>query len=66
MQLHLSPQLLGVRHATLGIRRENKGHWERRVPLTPDNVRVLVDQVCCAVTATICWWFIAEVCLMHL
>lgn len=41
-------QLLGVRHATLGIRRENKGHWERRVPLTPDNVRVLVDQVCCA------------------
>lgn len=26
----------------IGIRREDKNEWERRVPLTPDNVRLLV------------------------
>lgn len=25
----------------IGIRREDKNKWERRVPLTPDNVREL-------------------------
>ena len=28
----------------LGLRREDKNHWERRTPLTPDHVRHLVDQ----------------------
>jgi len=28
----------------IGIRREDKNRWERRVPLTPDAVRQLVDQ----------------------
>jgi saccharopine dehydrogenase (NAD+, L-lysine forming) len=29
---------------TLGLRREDKNHWERRVPLTPDHVRQLVER----------------------
>eukprot|EP01134_Creolimax_fragrantissima_P007426 CFRG7426T1 len=29
---------------TIGIRRENKGRWERRAPLSPEHVRFLVDQ----------------------
>jgi alpha-aminoadipic semialdehyde synthase len=28
----------------IGIRREDKNEWERRVPLTPDHVRVLVQK----------------------
>jgi len=35
-----SPSLL----ATVGIRREDKNRWERRVPLSPDHVQHLVDQ----------------------
>jgi len=30
--------------ATIGIRREDKNRWERRVPLSPDHVQTLVDQ----------------------
>jgi len=30
--------------ATIGIRREDKDRWERRVPLSPDHVQQLVDQ----------------------
>lgn len=29
---------------TLGIRREDKSRWERRVPLSPDHVQTLVEQ----------------------
>ena len=29
---------------TIGVRREDKNKWERRVPLTPDHVRALVKQ----------------------
>lgn len=29
---------------TIGIRREDKNRWERRVPLSPDHVQQLVDQ----------------------
>ena len=28
----------------VGLRREDKNEWERRVPLTPDHVRTLVEQ----------------------
>jgi len=31
-------------HGTLGIRREDKNRWERRVPLSPDHVQALVEQ----------------------
>jgi len=30
--------------ATIGIRREDKNRWERRVPLSPDHVQTLVEQ----------------------
>ena len=30
--------------ATIGIRREDKDRWERRVPLSPDHVQQLVEQ----------------------
>ncbi|KAJ3295229.1 hypothetical protein HK104_002890 [Borealophlyctis nickersoniae] len=30
---------------SLGIRREDKNHWERRVPLTPDHVEKLTKEV---------------------
>jgi len=31
-------------HMRIGVRREDKNEWERRVPLTPDHVRSLVQQ----------------------
>ena len=33
-----------VLEATIGIRREDKSRWERRVPLSPDHVQALVEQ----------------------
>ena len=30
--------------ATVGIRREDKSRWERRVPITPDMARKLHDE----------------------
>lgn len=30
----------------IGIRREDKNCWERRTPLTPEHVQLLVDQGC--------------------
>jgi len=30
--------------ARIGIRREDKSHWERRVPITPDQVKVLREE----------------------
>ncbi|KAI9255460.1 Saccharopine dehydrogenase-domain-containing protein [Sporodiniella umbellata] len=37
-------QLLVQRHyyATIGIRREDKSRWERRAPLSPDHVKLLI------------------------
>jgi alpha-aminoadipic semialdehyde synthase len=32
------------RPGVLGVRREDKNKWERRVPITPDNVRELVKK----------------------
>lgn len=29
-------------YATIGIRREDKSRWERRAPLTPDHVKLLI------------------------
>src|SRR6185369_6664467 len=31
-------------HMRVGVRREDKNEWERRVPLTPDHVRALIQQ----------------------
>ncbi len=39
----LSAQSLSRRALTLGIRREDKNIWERRVPLVPDDVRRLLQ-----------------------
>ena len=30
--------------ATIGIRREDKSHWEGRVPLVPDDLRALMAE----------------------
>ena len=34
----------GIMQHTIGIRLEDKNEWEKRVPLTPDHVRTLVDK----------------------
>jgi hypothetical protein len=34
----------GKQPLIVGIRRENKGQWERRVPVTPEHVAMLTGQ----------------------